>query len=108
MNGRKTTAQELVVVHPSPLTKVVRSTRRKNLNTKNAKLIRNTSCLIPSPYARAVSFVSLHEGVDTSTPNGRLVFGTFASIAEFDLASLPLGLGAKQSGEPACWLGLGC
>jgi DNA invertase Pin-like site-specific DNA recombinase len=26
----------------------------------------------------------LHEGVDTSTPNGRLVFGIFASIAEFE------------------------
>ncbi len=29
-------------------------------------------------------FVSLHEGVDTFTPNGRLVFGIFASIAEFE------------------------
>ena len=29
-------------------------------------------------------FVSLHEGVDTLTPNGRLVFGIFASIAEFE------------------------
>ena len=28
--------------------------------------------------------MSLHEGVDTSTPNGRLVFGIFASIAEFE------------------------
>jgi DNA invertase Pin-like site-specific DNA recombinase len=31
-----------------------------------------------------IDFVSLHEGVDTSTPNGRLVFGIFASIAEVD------------------------
>jgi DNA invertase Pin-like site-specific DNA recombinase len=31
-----------------------------------------------------ISFVSLHEGVDTTTPNGRLVFGIFASIAEFE------------------------
>ena len=31
-----------------------------------------------------VDFVSLHEGVDTSTPNGRLVFGIFGSIAEFE------------------------
>jgi len=31
-----------------------------------------------------IHFVSLHEGVDTSTPNGRLVFGIFASIAEFE------------------------
>lgn len=25
-----------------------------------------------------IDFISLHEGVDTSTPNGRLVFGIFA------------------------------
>jgi len=31
-----------------------------------------------------IEFFSLHEGVDTSTPNGRLVFGIFASIAEFE------------------------
>jgi DNA invertase Pin-like site-specific DNA recombinase len=31
-----------------------------------------------------IHFISLHEGVDTSTPNGRLVFGIFASIAEFE------------------------
>jgi DNA invertase Pin-like site-specific DNA recombinase len=31
-----------------------------------------------------IHFVSLHEGVDTSTSNGRLVFGIFASIAEFE------------------------
>ena len=30
-----------------------------------------------------VQLISLHEGVDTSTANGRLVFGIFASIAEF-------------------------
>jgi DNA invertase Pin-like site-specific DNA recombinase len=34
--------------------------------------------------ALGVQFVSLHEGVDTSTPNGRLVFGIFGSIAEFE------------------------
>lgn len=34
--------------------------------------------------ALGIEFVSLHEGVDTSTPNGRLVFGIFASIAEFE------------------------
>jgi len=31
-----------------------------------------------------IDFVSLHEGVDTFTPNGRLVFGIFATIAEFE------------------------
>ena len=34
--------------------------------------------------ALGIHFVSLHEGVDTSTPNGKLVFGIFASIAEFE------------------------
>jgi DNA invertase Pin-like site-specific DNA recombinase len=34
--------------------------------------------------ALGIHFVSLHEGVDTSTPNGRLVFGIFASIAEYE------------------------
>lgn len=34
--------------------------------------------------ALGIAFVSLHEGVDTTTPNGRLVFGIFASIAEFE------------------------
>jgi len=34
--------------------------------------------------ALGIHFISLHEGVDTSTPNGRLVFGIFASISEFE------------------------
>src|SRR6516165_8963274 len=34
--------------------------------------------------ALGIHFVSLHEGVDTTTPNGRLIFGIFASIAEFE------------------------
>jgi DNA invertase Pin-like site-specific DNA recombinase len=34
--------------------------------------------------ALGIDFVSLHEGVDTSTPNGRLIFGIFASISEFE------------------------
>ena len=35
-------------------------------------------------HSLGIEFISLHEGVDTSTPNGRLVFGIFASIAEFE------------------------
>lgn len=31
-----------------------------------------------------IDLVSLHEGVDTSTPNDRLVLGIFASIAKFE------------------------
>ena len=38
----------------------------------------------PASFALGIEFVSLYEGVDTSTPDGRLVFGIFASIAEFE------------------------
>ena len=31
--------------------------------------------------ALGIQFISMHEGVDTSTPNGRLVFGIFASAS---------------------------
>jgi DNA invertase Pin-like site-specific DNA recombinase len=34
--------------------------------------------------ALGIDFISIHEGVDTGTANGRLVFGIFASIAEFE------------------------
>lgn len=34
--------------------------------------------------ALGIEFVSLHEGTDTSTPNGRLVFAIFGAIAEFE------------------------
>ena len=34
--------------------------------------------------ALGIDFVSLHEAVDTTTANGRLVFGIFATIAEFE------------------------
>jgi len=59
--------------------------------------------------ALGIHFVSLHEGVDTSTPNGRLVFGIFASIAEFErqliIARTKSGMQAakargKQIGRP--------
>jgi len=35
-------------------------------------------------HALGVHFISLDESVDTSTPSGRLVFGIFAGIAEFE------------------------
>ena len=34
--------------------------------------------------AWGVSFISLREGIDTATANGRLMFGIFASLAEFE------------------------
>jgi len=42
---------------------------------------RDALCEFPS---LGVQFISLHEGVDAPTPNGRLMFGIFASIAEFE------------------------
>lgn len=31
-----------------------------------------------------IHFISLHDNADTTTPNGRLIFGIFASISEFE------------------------
>jgi DNA invertase Pin-like site-specific DNA recombinase len=47
--------------------------------------------------ALGISFVSLHENADTTTPNGRLVFGIFASIAEFERELILL---ASAQGSP--------
>jgi DNA invertase Pin-like site-specific DNA recombinase len=46
-----------------------------------------------------VSFISLREGIDTSTANGRLVFGIFASLAEFEreLIRERVNLGIKRA-----------
>jgi DNA invertase Pin-like site-specific DNA recombinase len=49
-----------------------------------ARSLRQLVSALDEFNALGVGFVSLHEGVDSSTPNGRLVFGIFASIAEFE------------------------
>jgi DNA invertase Pin-like site-specific DNA recombinase len=58
-----------------------------------------------------IQFISRHEGVDTSTPCVRLVFGIFASIAEFGrelvrerVRSGPAAARArgKRFGRPRC------
>jgi DNA invertase Pin-like site-specific DNA recombinase len=49
-----------------------------------ARSLRNLVNALEEFRALGIDFISLHEGVDTSTPNGRLVFGIFASIAEFE------------------------
>ena len=54
-----------------------------------------------------IDFISIHEGVDTSTPNGRLIFGIFASIAEFERELIRdrvrSGLAAAQGEGQAHW-----
>ena len=54
-----------------------------------------------------IDFISIHEGVDTSTPNGRPVFGIFASIAEFerelDSRQSALWTGGSQGQGQARW-----
>ena len=58
-----------------------------------------------------IEFISLHEGVDTSTPNGRLVFGIFASIAEFERELIrdrvKSGIAAARSRGKATWTAKG-
>ena len=58
-----------------------------------------------------IAFISLREGIDTTTANGRLMFGIFASLAEFERELIKervlLGLqrarnAGKQLGRPKC------
>jgi DNA invertase Pin-like site-specific DNA recombinase len=46
--------------------------------------LRHLVLLLDEWQARGVSFVTLSEGIDTSTPAGRLVAGVLGSIAEFE------------------------
>lgn len=49
-----------------------------------ARSLRQLVNALEASRALGIEFVSLHEGIDTSTSNGRLVFGIFASIAGFE------------------------
>lgn len=50
--------------------------------------LRHLVMLLDDWQHRGVAFVTLGEGIDTSTPAGRLVAGVLASIAEFERARI--------------------
>lgn len=73
------------------LNRLLAGARRRNFDAvlvyrydRFARSLRQLVNALSEFDALGIHFVSLHEGVDTSTPNGRLVFGIFASIAEFE------------------------
>jgi DNA invertase Pin-like site-specific DNA recombinase len=50
--------------------------------------LRHLVLLLDDWQARGIAFVTMSEGIDTSTPAGRLVAGVLASIAEFERARI--------------------
>jgi DNA invertase Pin-like site-specific DNA recombinase len=50
--------------------------------------LRHLVLLLDEWQSRSVAFVTLGEGIDTSTPAGRLVAGVLGSIAEFERARI--------------------
>ncbi len=77
--------------HRPELDRLLADCRRRQVDTvvvyrydRFARSLRRLVNALEEFRALGIDFVSLHEGVDTSTPNGRLVFGIFASIAEFE------------------------
>ena len=77
--------------HRPALDRLISDCRRRQVDAvvvyrydRFARSLRQLVNALEEFRALGIDFVSLHEGVDTSTPNGRLVFGIFASIAEFE------------------------
>jgi DNA invertase Pin-like site-specific DNA recombinase len=77
--------------HRPALDRLLASCRKRSVDAvvvyrddRFARSLRQLVNALEDFRALGIEFVSLHEGVDTSTPNGRLVFGIFASIAEFE------------------------
>jgi DNA invertase Pin-like site-specific DNA recombinase len=77
--------------HRPQLDKLMGDCRRRRIDAvivyrydRFARSLRQLVNALEEFRSLGIEFISLHEGVDTSTPNGRLVFGIFASIAEFE------------------------
>ena len=77
--------------HRPQLDRLMADCRRRRLDAvivyrydRFARSLRQLVNALEEFRSLGIEFISLHEGVDTSTPNGRLVFGIFASIAEFE------------------------
>jgi DNA invertase Pin-like site-specific DNA recombinase len=77
--------------HRPALDRLLSSCRKRSMDAvvvyrydRFARSLRQLVNALEEFRALGIDFISLHEGVDTSTPNGRLVFGIFASIAEFE------------------------
>lgn len=85
---------------------LMESARRRQIDavvvwdfSRFARSMRHLVEALDSFRSWGVSFISLREGIDTSTANGRLVFGIFASLAEFEreLIRERIMLGLKKS-----------
>ncbi len=73
------------------LDKLMEDARRKKFDVllvyrydRFARSLRQLVNALADFHSLGIDFVSLHEGVDTSTSTGKLMFGIFASFAEFE------------------------
>jgi DNA invertase Pin-like site-specific DNA recombinase len=63
-----------------------------------ARSLKQLVCTLCEFDSLGIQFISLHEGIDTSTANGKLMFGIFASLAEFERQLI---IGRTKSGMQA-------
>ena len=90
---RKATAADTMsaILNEDPLSVSHADARRRRFDAvlvyrydRFARSLRQLVSALGEFDSLGIHFISLHEAVDTSTPSGRLVFGIFASIAEFE------------------------
>ena len=104
------------------LNSLMKAARRRQIDSvvvwdfsRFARSMRQLVDALDSFRAWGISFISLREGIDTTTANGRLMFGIFASLAEFERELIRervlLGLNrarklGKKLGRPRIAIGL--